>query len=70
MTIKKIKQAINDGKNVYWSNTAYKVIKDNLGQYLIVCTINNHAIGLHGVKGSKYENVLNGEEKDFFINAR
>ena len=42
----------------------------DLGQYLIVCIINNHAIGLHGVKGSKYENVLNGEEKDFFINAR
>ena len=67
MTIKKIKQAVNNGKNVYWSNTAYEVIKDNIGQYLIHCTINGHCIGLHGLKGTEYENILNGKEKDFFI---
>ena len=54
MTINEIKQAIKDGKNVYWSNTAYEVIKDNIGQYLIHCTINGHCIGLHGLKGTEY----------------
>lgn len=67
MNINEIKHAIKNGKNVYWSNTAYKVIKDNIGQYLIHCTINGHCIGLHGLKGTEYENILNGKEEDFFI---
>ena len=67
MNIKKIKKAINEGKKVCWSNRAYDVIKDKRGQYLIHCNLNDHCIGLNGLEGTKYENKLNGEEKDFFI---
>ena len=67
MTIEEIKQVVDNGEIVYWSNKAYTVIKDNRGEYYIVCSLNNHSIGLHGVKGGRFENVLNGEESDFFV---
>jgi len=62
MTLEQIKQAIEDGKKVYWSNPAYEVIKDKIGQYLIHCTLNNHYIGLTWRDGV----TLNGKEEDFF----
>jgi hypothetical protein len=46
MTLEEIKQAIADGKKVYWSNLAYEVIKDSIGQYLVKCHINNSYVGL------------------------
>ena len=67
MNIKEIKKAINDGKKVCWSNPAYDVIKDKIGQYLIHCNLNDHCIGLHGLEGTEYENQLNGKEEDFYI---
>ena len=66
MKLKKIKKAIDKGKKVYWSNRAYGVIKDELGQYLITCKLTDYCIKLHGLKGTEYENKLNGDEKDFF----
>ena len=64
MNVEQIKQAINEGKKVYWSNEAYPVIKDGIDQYLIKCSINECCILLtwrnNGV-------TLNGEESDFFI---
>ena len=68
MNIKEIKKAVDEGKKVYWSNPAYEVVKGKSGEYLIHCTLNDHCIGLHGLEGTEYENKLNGEEKDFFIN--
>jgi hypothetical protein len=67
MNIKQIKRAIALDINVYWKSKAYQVIKDECNQYLIRCNLNDHCIGLHGRKGTKYENVLNGQEQDFFI---
>jgi hypothetical protein len=67
MTITQIKQAVDNGMKVYWSNEGYEVIKDNIDQYLIHCNINDSYIGLHGLEGTKYDNVLNGDEKDFYI---
>jgi|TARA_R110002050_G_scaffold54179_1_gene122737 hypothetical protein len=67
MNIKQIKKAIALDINVYWKSKAYQVIKDRLGQYLIWCNLNDHCIGLHGRQGTKYENVLNGQEQDFYI---
>ena len=62
MNLQEIKQAINQGKNVYWSGPGYQVIKDNAGEYLIKCTSNNHCIGL-----TWQDNVtMNGKESDFF----
>ena len=62
MNLQEIKQAIDQGKNVYWSGTGYQVVKDNAGEYLIKCTSNNHCIGL-----TWQDNVtMNGKESDFF----
>lgn len=58
LTLEEIKQAINDGKKVYWSNLAHEVIKDNKGQYLI-----KHSIGSTWADNT----TLNVAEKDFFI---
>lgn len=62
MDLQEIKQAISEGKKVYWSNTSYEVIKSN-DDYLIKCNNNNHCIGLTWEDGT----TLNGKESDFFI---
>lgn len=64
MTIQEIQNAVSEGKIVHWSNVGYMVIKDDLGQFLIKCTRNNHCIGLTNIDGDK----LNGKPEDFFIN--
>lgn len=46
MTLKEIKQAVEEGKTVCWATPAYRVIRDSIGQYLIVCLLNEHCIGL------------------------
>jgi hypothetical protein len=63
MTLQEIKQAIKDGKKVYWSNSLYEVVKDNIGQYLICCRLNDHCIGLTWRDGV----TMNGKEEDFYI---
>lgn len=61
MTLQEIKDAIDRGEKVYWSNTLYEVIKTKY-EYLIMCNSNDHAIGL-----TWQDNVtMNGKEKDFF----
>ena len=44
MKYKDIISAINRGASVYWSNHNYKIIKDNIGQYLIHSQCNDHYI--------------------------
>jgi len=63
MTLEQIKQAIEDGKNVHWANSAYDVILDNLGQYLIRCNSNQHCIGLTHQDGV----TMNGSERQFYV---
>lgn len=63
MTVEEIKTAVDSGKRVYWANKAYEVIKDEIGQYLIHCTINDHYIGLTWRDGV----TLNGKEEEFFL---
>lgn len=67
MKIDEIKKAIDEGKKVFWASQVYPVIKDKNGEYLITCSLNGHCIGLHGKPGTKYENVMNGRESEFFI---
>ena len=67
MTIQEIKEAVDAGKNVCWSNERYRVTRDSLGQYNISCFDNDNCIGLHGKEGTQYANSLNGQEKDFYI---
>jgi len=63
MTLQEIKTAIEEGKKVHWSSSIYNVIKDNIGQYLIICTQNQHCIGLTRGDGK----TMNGKEEDFYI---
>lgn len=60
MTLEQIKQAIAEGKKVYWASALYEVIKDNIGQYLIKC--GGSCIGLTWADGV----TLNGKEEEFF----
>ena len=62
MNVKEIKHAVDNGLIVHWANEGYKVIKDKLNQYLIVCD-NGSCIGLTWLNGV----TLNGEEKEFFL---
>lgn len=62
MTAQQIKQAVDKGSTVYWSNPAYQVIKDRNNEYLIKCTLNNHCIGLTWADGV----TLNGKEEEFY----
>lgn len=63
MTVSEIKSAVNAGKQVFWSNANYRVIKDDVGEYLIHSQCNNHYIGLTWRDGT----TLNGKEEEFFI---
>ena len=58
-TIEAIKTAVDNGETVYADSTGYQVIKDRIGQYLIVFTASDYCIGLTGLKGTKYENQIN-----------
>lgn len=61
MNLSEIKEAINNGKKVFWSNKSYEVVKDKKNQYLIKHS-NGSCIGLTWAD----ETTLNGKEKDFF----
>lgn len=62
MTLTEIKQAISEGKKVYWSNLAYQVVYKN-NDYLIKHE-NGSCIGLTWAD----DTTLNGKEEDFFTN--
>ena len=63
MNLEQIKQAIARGDKVNWSNNAYEVIVDSVGQYLIHCHLNDSYIGLTWRDGV----TMNGKEDDFFL---
>jgi len=66
MTLISIKRSIDQGKKVYWKNEGYQVIKDILGQYLIVYKYNNDCVEL--CSKIYFNNDLNCGtiNKDFF----
>ncbi len=63
MNLQEIKEAVNNGKKVYWANTAYEVVHDKYDQWFIVCTLNDNAIGLTWRDGV----TLSEDESEFFI---
>lgn len=63
MKLIEIKNALAEGRKVYHGNQNYEVIRDKIGQYLIVCSINGYTIGLTHKDGQ----TMNGKEEDFFI---
>ena len=63
MTLEEIKEAVDAGKLVRWSNENYDVIKDSLGHYLIRCESNQNYCGLTHRDGV----TMNGTEDQFYI---
>ena len=63
MTLEQIKAAVESGQTVHWVNDGYRVVKDNLGQWLIVCDQNQNAIGLTWQDGV----TMNGQGHQFYI---
>ena len=57
-TIQEIKQAVDNGLEVFAETMFYRVIKDKNGEYLIKGR-NGHCVGLHGMEGTPYEDKLN-----------
>lgn len=64
MTVEEIKTAVDNGKNVHWSNSSYQVINGGKSGYLIKCVGSGYAIGLTWEDGT----TLNAKESDFYIN--
>ena len=67
MTLEEIKDAIEAGKTVHWSNDTYVIDKQVFAsgniRYDILCTANGHRIGLTWMDGI----TMNGKEDDFYI---
>jgi hypothetical protein len=65
MKLKEIKKAVDCGREVFWDNKGYRVVKDNIGQYLIKHEAGN-CIGLTHTDGR----ILNGKEEEFFMETK
>lgn len=63
MTLEEIKEAVNEGKTVHWASDAYTVVKRSDGEWYILCTVNNNAIGLTWRDGV----TMNGKPEQFYI---
>jgi len=63
MTLNEIQTAVSEGRRVFWKSTAYEVIKDNLGQWLIMCHMNGSCTGLTWRDGV----TMNETPADFFM---
>ena len=59
ITMDEVEKMIMDGRKIFWKNSGYKVIKDSIGQYLIV-----HHSG--NVVGLKSEFANKEFSNDFF----
>lgn len=63
MTIQEIKQAIAEGKTVYYQSLLYVVAVNSVTNELYIkCTSNGHMIGMEADNGE----MINAKESDFF----
>ena len=62
MNVNEIRQAVDNGLTVFWCSPAYQVIKDKIGQYLIMYYKGDYV-------GLTWQNsdTLNGEESEFYL---
>ena len=63
MKLQEIKDAVNNGKTVHWANEGYKVKRWQGDHWVVVCTHNDHAVGLTRVDGI----TMTHNEAEFFI---
>ena len=55
MTLSDIEFALQIGRNVFWKNDNYKVLKDSVGQSFIVSRCNGDCVGLTNKQGQLIE---------------
>jgi hypothetical protein len=74
VNLAEIKASVEGGHTVHWASKAYRVIKDNLGQWFIKCDMNAYCIGLtwrDGPSKSLRDGVtMNGREEQFFLSDK
>jgi hypothetical protein len=63
MNLDEIKAAVLAGETVHWASEAYRVIRDSVGQWLIVCDMNGDCTGLTWRDGV----TVNGKPEQFFV---
>ena len=63
MKLDEIKKAVEDGFTIHWANDGYKVIKDSIGQFLIINIWNDSVWGLTWQDGI----TMNESEDKFYI---
>lgn len=63
MNLNEIKKAVEAGRTVHWASRHYRVVKDQVGQWLIECMSNSTYIRLTWRDGV----TMNGREDQFFI---
>lgn len=61
-----LKRLIDEGKEIYVGNKAYKAYKDNIGQYLISSLSSDFCIGMHG----RGEDRLNFQFEKFTMKCK
>jgi len=66
MKLDEIKKAVEDGITIHWANDGYKVIKDSIGQFLIVNIWNDSVWGLTWQDGI----TMNESEDKFYIGGQ
>lgn len=64
MKLAEIHRAVDEGLNVCWQNTGYRVVRsEDDGQYYIKSILTGHSICLTWRDGM----TLNGKEDEFFV---
>ena len=54
-------KAVDNGETVHWKSTIYRVVHSYEDQYLVMCSLNDHCVGLTSLDG-----ILQGNIEDFF----
>jgi hypothetical protein len=63
VNLDQIKEAVLSGHVVHWKTTAYRVIRDSIGQWLVICPSTGGCWGLTWADGK----TVNGQPVDFFL---
>jgi hypothetical protein len=66
MTLAEIRDAVDGGRIVHWSNDAYRVIHTLNDQWLILCELNGSATGLTWRDGV----TMNENADDFYVGGK
>ena len=65
MNLEHIIKAVDSGEVVHWKNTGYRVIRDSIGQLLIIWDYKGRSENCIGLTQSDFK-TLNGHQDDFY----